>query len=804
MVAAVKRPRERAPIVDLAARVFAPARLSLVAPGGVGEATQGNLWGSASDPSGSHRGSQLEQSREAADAALERDVPAVPDRAPRAVGNAVARDAMAAYAAALGGLVLSKQNPWHPARIDMRTAQRSALARAFELAAHRLEERARVVEVPALFDVHEPGAPPRRHHVVGDAGDEYDAPDVRERKATRAQRLRDERTRAGEMEATARRFRRRASNIRNCGWSAADTGGAMVRAHDGSLVGDSDGRPYLYGERCSVRWCPSCGRRDVERRRRAVEPLMKRDGVNASDCLLVTLTRRASPDESFADAYDALAAGLDKLKRSRRFRNMFRAGLAGIEATWSTPASRQARADKYAARVAFLEDRAGALWDGDTFIGGGGTFKGYLDVKRDLDDVVRLSRQVNRLRDRTVDGVTRDGRRSCATTVDIAGGAALVVDDHGAYWDGEQSTGEANENSGSHWHVHIHLVLVPRDKCRNARERESLRDVTQALWCASLGVDTSDCDARLERPRKALHEVVKYVIKGSDVVNMPADRLVEMLTHLEGRKLLRVLGQWYSHKEWRDGVETWHETPQVDERDLGMDPAHVVGFALDGGEGDKVTRGEVEIRHDERTRAIARALLARWWEAKHRGNITEAPAEMPRSTPSTATILGDDRPVFALGLRVEHADHSERGRAFDVVSRGEWSVRRCSYDRVARYASTSSPAPTSTKEKARVTGTALKKAARAARIMRRSRELDRARAMKQPNIEAIMRLEGRVHEYRPHLLLDVDGKLIRRLTDEEAEIFARAAHVVERTQQHDERAGAAHVETNARQSELAL
>lgn len=512
-----------APIISAAARLFAvagPPSAAQQPPGAPG--AQGALWPSAAI--GSHGGPNWHSVQ----------TPPVPLLVPYVLPAA---------------LVLDRKNPYGPEASELRRRVRLGLSRAYELAAARLEGAGELIG-DALLDIHHPD---------------------------------EDKARLSRVEARARMFRRKASNIRACGWGQADAGGVLCRKSDGALVGGGDARPYLYGQRCSCRWCPPCGRRDVVRRRQRLAPLLEQEG-RPEHFVLVTLSRRADAGETFSAAFDAVEGALKALRKSRDFREAWRAGIAGLEATYSTPQTRKARASRYETRAAVLEQDA-PLWEGDDYVADPRALK-RLDAASDLRE------QASRLR--------RGG-------------------------------------SESHWHVHVHLVLAPRVRPRTREEREELREATRCAWASALGVGVVDCGVRIERPRRALSEVVKYAVKGVDVASMPTEQLVQLLTHLEGRRLIRVLGDWYGRRDIVAATSE-HETPDVDEKQVGDDPARVLGYALGRAVDEKVRAGEVEVRTDAVALASARAYLAALWEgARTSPALGDAPAAaVPVRPPSTA------------------------------------------------------------------------------------------------------------------------------------------------------------------------
>lgn len=377
----------------------------------------------------------------------------------------------------------------------------------------------------------------------------------------------------------AAKFIRKAERIARCGWAGA----TKVATHDSCVVVGKSGDLLVTHEHCDVRDCATCGRRMVRKTKDRLRPLLKRE-AKATDFLLVTGTKRGLVDLSFADAYDAVDDGLVKLRRSRWFKRTFRAGLAGLEATYSTPSSRAAKADVSESKARELSSdvqRFGALAvDDDAFGASVAAAHGFTQagIERARKKLEKLRREQERLRDPTKDG--------------------------------------------SWWHVHVHMVLLPRVPVKTHAQRVALQAEFNRQWAACLGLAETECSTDVEKPREALDEVVKYAVKGNDIVAMPTEKLAEYLDHKEGRRFIRTFGDWYGRSDFADALDEGKvkEAAAVDETLAPHALEAYAGHTLDPrDEGRAVPWSRIVWRSDDAAVAAAMQWAALGWEAKAKG-----------------------------------------------------------------------------------------------------------------------------------------------------------------------------------------
>lgn len=562
------------------------------------------------------------------------------------------------------GLVIAASNPVHPERLALRRGVRDALGDACHEGGRRWLLAAGIAEAE-LVDASHP-AEPQRPRPLQRGPEERNAAGcvlVAEEPADAYA----ERIDRDSALWKARALLRRESRVRGCGFSG-DRGAVMCRREDGAVVGTKAGDPFTYMNRCGWRFCPDCGTVAQRRRGAALEPLL----ADEKHLVLGTLSVKADPSHSYAQAHDKLEVGWQRMRKDRDWSALWRAGIVSTEATWSSPMSRGMRARKYEAQAERLERWAGRVWSGDEWVAGLDDFDGACADFDDEDGAWEPRHDVTHDRVQRALSKAADLRRQAEALVwDLSTCRAVDRDGYEGSWCGSWKRDEpcthprtrelgaydvrcvdcgASRRLTSHWHVHMHFVVAPRVRPTSKAEALELRDASRACWAAALDCALDECNVHLEKPRAALSEVVKYVVKGLDVAMMPRARLYELVTHLEGRRLIRVFGEWYGRRDFSEVVKE-HETPVADDRSLTHDADAVVGYAL-GPNGYRVPvrRWEVEIRDDDDARAAALTHKAMFWEAK-RAALEDPPppprieegATGPPLPPLVRLIIGAER-----------------------------------------------------------------------------------------------------------------------------------------------------------------
>jgi hypothetical protein len=657
MVAAIHRPPNaprEALIVAAAARLFPLRAPEIAATPAYSAPAQANLW--AEGPFCSRSGVTGGKSRAS--------YPAVEKRETRRTG---------AVWTPAPGLVIAAGNPVHPDRLALRRGVRDALGDACHEAGRRWLLAAGIEE-PELVDASHPAAPQRppplfrQREVRDEAGCVLVAG---EPEAAHTERVaRDSALWKG------RGLLRRESRVRGCGFSG-DRGAVMCRREDGAVVGTREGDPFTYMTRCGWRLCPDCGPLAQRRRAMALEPLLAEE----KHLVLGTLSVKADPSMTYAECHERVEAGWQGLRKDPAWAELWRAGIVSTEATWSSPMSRGMKARKYEAQAERLERRAGRLWArpsplerghaDDEWVSGLDDFDGACADFDDEDGAWEPRHDVAHDRVQRLLTKAADLRRQAEALVwDLSMCRAGERDGYEGSWCNSWRAAEpcthrhtrelgaydvrcvdcgAQRKLSSHWHVHMHFANAPRERPRSKEEALELRERSRACWSAALDLGADECNVHLEKPRNALSEVVKYVVKGLDISMMPRERLYELVTHLEGRRLLRVFGEWYGRRDFSEVVKE-HETPEADDRSLTHDVDAVVGYALRAdGVRVPVRRWEVEIRDDDEARALALTHRALLWEAR-RAALEDPPpprveegATGPPLPPLARLIIGAER-----------------------------------------------------------------------------------------------------------------------------------------------------------------
>lgn len=158
------------------------------------------------------------------------------------------------------------------------------------------------------------------------------------------------------------------------------------------------------------------------------------------------------------------------------------------------------------------------------------------DIRRRLRPLVQAADQVRFLTltipadDRSLGaridalyGWFRDLRRRRSWTGHVKGGAFFL----------EVTRGSA----GQHWHVHLHILVEGDYWSKEAIKTE---------WSAVVG-KTANIDIRAIHGRQqAISYVTKYVVKGADVHDWPADEVLDLATGLHRRRAMGTFGTWHA------------------------------------------------------------------------------------------------------------------------------------------------------------------------------------------------------------------------------------------------------------------
>lgn len=329
--------------------------------------------------------------------------------------------------------------------------------------------------------------------------------------------LRRERDEAARALVQARALRRvatwygRAARLLDCGER-----GEVARAVGDTalLVSPRAGAPIVRCARCDWRACWVCARRSAREKSRLLGRTVLEGQRRGREVLLATLTSRPPPEGvTLRASSDALRGAIRRWQRSRAVRRHLEGGRWGVESTFSTPESREARARR-------LEERAAALEGG---------------ARR------------------------RRGERSPSS---MRASAARI---------------RAHERGSRHWHTHAHLVVAPRGEAARleAAAVEELREAwctaLASEWAArGWEGDPGGRQLHFQRPyssSSAAKEAAKYAVKGTDLEQLDDEQLCEALLALDGA---RMSGDWGVLAEWRRALDD--EDEDDDEREaLGAD-----------------------------------------------------------------------------------------------------------------------------------------------------------------------------------------------------------------------------------------
>ena len=486
---------------------------------------------------------------------------------------------------------LDARNPWSRDNVRRRAVARAKVADAYQRAADTLaalagwddRDLAELLATPLVTRpkgfgrapvgrrVRADTTPSELALVAGITRDEAAAilrPKVGERAAGVAPEHFPERPTCEGLRGADRRWRiwqRRVHAMKAC-----ETQDSVWFTADGELVVDGDGQPTTRGTRCESRLCGRCAARVAAKVRAGLAPVLTAEG-RPDRFVLATFTRKASEQETLHDAYARLNGALDKLRHSKTWKRLVESALVAVEVTWSDATTRRKRARKYRRDLEALD--------------------------RDLDAVRREQAAARGI---AVGDVAwsmfpptwqRDARRADSLRAQVR---------------------RLRASTSSHWHVHAHAIVLPRkDVTVDPETLHAFKVELLAAWSRSLDVPDEDCTVDVQRPRKTIEEVCKYAVKPLDLAAVPSDRLLELVTWLEGRRLVRTWGNWYARPDMTVALlEQDEREPFVDDAPVRNET--VLGFRWSTR--SYVLVAEAVLRCDEEALDVARRARALAWE----------------------------------------------------------------------------------------------------------------------------------------------------------------------------------------------
>lgn len=297
---------------------------------------------------------------------------------------------------------------------------------------------------------------------------------------------------------------------------------------------------------CKHRFCESCAARKAEAMRRELEPRISARWPKSNPKLL-TLSQRGRAGETAEHAFQRFEDRLAALMKSPLWRNHVRGGLVGIEATWSTPESRDRANERAIEREEQMSKpynvgarRRGEWWHVHAHL--------ILDLKpcSRKTCAVCLERDPTD-RQRSIYAQDERGRRVKARVQELRDEARIASEilafakAAGAPKKQIRALKDDADKAAA--------ALAPLSRDKSLRGRALAQDEILRTWRACIGQPYGkDGGARIERvksPReggRGIGEAIKYPIKMMDIRAIDDDRLGELLAATEKRKLLRTFG----------------------------------------------------------------------------------------------------------------------------------------------------------------------------------------------------------------------------------------------------------------------